>query len=289
MEDREDTTIADAGSEESSYGNYDFAFGASNEADYAPGPYSGSSGGGGNEADYAAGPYSGDGAVSSKQLGDYYTSGTPGTDPSAKYSWASGLKAAAAGASLSGGAGIRQGGFAGTGSLRTATGAATQSFGNVTTRKTILPEGQAWPTFQAPVWDEKAIRAKARKITAPLTTELGSKVQQVMSRYYENPNVRRTVLRDTLAGYGIGLGRALAQGEAAARSEYGQEYSREYNEAMANYNILKEKLLAQAEQVTTTSPITSKQQLNELVGTSKGNNTPGKVQYTLSGRSYTIS
>lgn len=257
--------------------NYDYAFGASaddNQADYAAGPEPETPAWGGPT------PRQTQAAISSK-------AGSPGGGMGTGMDWASAYKSAA---QANNPWNPERGGIRmGAGPTGGASGAAgSNAYGVVKTSKTILPKGQAWPTFQAPTWDEKAIRAKARKVTAPLIAEMGMKVQQVMSRYYENPNVRKMVLRDTLAGYGIGIGRAISQGESAARAEYGQEYGREWGEAMANYNMAKEKLLSQAEQVTTTSPVYSKKQYEDLVGTAKGNNTK-KVQYTLSGRSYTTS
>jgi hypothetical protein len=123
-----------------------------------------------------------------------------------------------------------------------------------------------WPTFSGPQWNEQAIRAKARKFTAPVTAELGSKVQQAMARYYENPNVRRMVLRDTLQGYGIGLARAVAAGEGAAREEYGQEYSRQYSESMNTYNMAIQKLLAQSTQVGASMTVRSAKEYEEATG-----------------------
>lgn len=264
-------TITDAGSEEESYGNYDYAFGAPSNDEYASSnPDTGAS------LAFDSGESRASNVLGTT-TGSYAQGGGTGMD------WASGLKASA---QQNTAWNPERGGIRMTGSPAGSGGGGAASYGTATIRKTVLPEGEAWPTFQGPKWDEQAIRAKARKVTAPLIAEMGMKVQQAMSRYYENPNVRRMVLRDTLAGYGIGIGRAIAQGESAARSEYGAEYGREWNEAMTNYNMAKEKLLANSQQVTTTTPVSSRQQFEDLTGeTYKGK----KVQYGLSGRGYTTS
>lgn len=149
---------------------------------------------------------------------------------------------------------------------KTAGSGLKQPYANITTKATVLPKGAQWPTFQGPKWDEQAIKAKARKLTAPVTAELGAKVQQAMSRYYENPNVRRMVLRDTLQGYGIGLGRAIAQGQTAATQEYNAEYGRQYNEAMNAYNMALSKLMSEATQVTTSRGVYSAQEFEKATG-----------------------
>jgi len=183
-------------------------------------------------------------------------------------SWGNDLRNAAQGLSKRTGDIESTGGIRPTGGAtgKSGTGGTATPYAQISQRSTVLPKGMQWPTFAGPKWDEKAIRAKARKITAPITAELGAKVQQAMSRYYENPNVRRMVLRDTLQGYGIGLGRAIASGEAAAQQEYGQEYSRQYNEAMDSYNRAMQKLMTEATTTTSSMNVYSAKDYEKATG-----------------------
>lgn len=249
--------IAGSGENETSYSDYDYVFGSPENpsSDYAVGSGFSES----YDSDYAVGSGFSEGLaeedtsrVLSSTTGSYATGGmqsggsefygldVPYSAPETPTS------------ALSGGIGK--------------TGATVTPYATVTQRATVFPKGMTWPTFSGPTWDEQAIRAKARKLTAPVTAELGAKVQQAMSRYYENPNVRRMVLRDTLAGYGIGLARAIASGESAARAEYGEEYSRQYNEAMNIYATALQKLMAESTQVSTSFSVYSAKQYEEATG-----------------------
>jgi hypothetical protein len=144
--------------------------------------------------------------------------------------------------------------------------ASSRALASTQTSQTVFPAGSKFPTFKGPSWDEKAIKGKARKAAAPEIGALEMKMQQVMARYYENPNVRRMVLRDTLAGYGIGLANIRAKAEAGARAEYGQEYARMYSEAMNDFNRSLQKLEMQSSKVTTQQPVYTKAALEKLTG-----------------------
>jgi|GEM_PF-6548446 len=113
-------------------------------------------------------------------------------------------------------------------------------------------KGTVAPTFAAPVYDEREVKKRARKLSAPGLSQLNMKVQSAMAQYYENPNVRRMVLRDTLAGYGIGLSNIISKSQQAAQSEYGAEHARLYGEAMNSYNTLMASYVQQGSKVTAT-------------------------------------
>jgi hypothetical protein len=149
--------------------------------------------------------------------------------------------------------------------------------GRATTRtatltRTILPKGTTLPSFTGPTWDEGEIKKRAQKNAAPARLQLQQQVQNAMARYYENPNVRRMVLRDTLSGYGIGLANILTQSENAGRASYTADYSRQFAEASAAYQRAWSQTMLQATQVASQVPIYTAQGFEELM--------TGKSPYT---------
>jgi len=143
--------------------------------------------------------------------------------------------------------------------------AAAQPYATVQTSKTIY-QGKA-PTFAAPKWDEREVRKKARKLAGPAMAKMEQEVQRAVGQYYENPNVRRMVLRDTLQGYGIGLAGVIASSEQAATAAYGQEYGRQFQTAQANYNTAWAAYISTATQRTTVTPVYSKKELDRMMST----------------------
>ena len=132
---------------------------------------------------------------------------------------------------------------------------AAAPYAKVTTSQTVFPQGAKAPTFAAPAYDEREVKKRASKLAAPGRAALEMKVNQAMSRYYENPNVRRMVLRDTLAGYGIGLANIQGQAEQTATQQYGAEHARLYGESVQAYNIAMQQFMSQARNVTTVSTV----------------------------------
>jgi len=139
-------------------------------------------------------------------------------------------------------------------------------YATVTTSKTVYPKGAQFPTFQGPKWDEGELKKRTQKAAAPGLRSLEMKVQQAMARYYENPNVRRMVLRDTLAGYGIGISNIRAQAERTARADYSADYSRMYSEAMGTYQRDLTKLQEQATKVSSQQQVYTKSEYDKLTG-----------------------
>jgi len=92
------------------------------------------------------------------------------------------------------------------------------------------------PEFEAPEWDKRAVRAKQQAIAGPGIRALRQQVQAAAGRSYDNPNVRRAVLRDTLQGYGIGMGSVMQAAGRQAFGEYSQEYQSKYQERLHNFN-----------------------------------------------------
>jgi len=139
-------------------------------------------------------------------------------------------------------------------------------YATVTSSKTVFPKGSQFPTFQGPKWDEGELRKRTQKAAAPGLRAMEMKVQQAMARYYENPNVRRMVLRDTLAGYGIGISNIRAQAERTARADYSADYSRMYSEAMNTFQRDLSKLQAQSTQVSSQQQVYTKSAYDKLTG-----------------------
>ena len=80
------------------------------------------------------------------------------------------------------------------------------------------------PKFEAPKWDEKRVRRLTQSKAAPGVRRLRKSVQQIASKYYENPNVRAMTLREALGGYGQGLQSVMAGAESAANAEEQRKY-----------------------------------------------------------------
>jgi hypothetical protein len=234
------------------YGSADEGY----EANFEPGPESASDYGAvfptpspasDNQADYAPGPYSG--------AGTPYSQPTPGGGYSVN--WGTQNRAKSAGGSdmnwvtpyqKAGAAATQRGGISGGGISQ----GAAKPYATLQTSRTIFPKGMQWPKFAGPTWDEREIKKRTQKAAAPGLRSLEMKVQSAMARYYENPNVRRMVLRDTLAGYGIGASNIMAQAGQRAQAEYGQDYARMYSEAMGEYNRSLAKLEAQTAKTSMT-------------------------------------
>lgn len=98
----------------------------------------------------------------------------------------------------------------------------------------VMPQMEV-PTFEAPEFNERAVRAKAQKVAAPEIRRLRDVIQQAASRNYENPNVRSMTLRQALAGYGQGLEDVMASSQQTAHAQEMQEYQTEYGESLQNW------------------------------------------------------
>jgi hypothetical protein len=90
-------------------------------------------------------------------------------------------------------------------------------------------------TFAAPEYDEKRISALSQRFQAPGVRRLRREVRSATGGAYDNPNVKRMVLRDALAGYGQGLESVTAGAYKSALGQYGQEYGRAWDTAMTNF------------------------------------------------------
>lgn len=95
--------------------------------------------------------------------------------------------------------------------------------------------GERPAEFVKPEYDEGEIKRIGREIAAPQIRQLRQALQQALVKHYENPNVRRMMVRSALQGYGIGLGGIKAKSRQAARAEYAQKYSFDMQAAMANF------------------------------------------------------
>ena len=104
-----------------------------------------------------------------------------------------------------------------------------------TVRQGSAPELPELPTYKAPEFDKRAVRAATQKLAAPGIRTLRQTVQQAMGRNYENPNVRKLTLREALQGYGVGLGNVMSGAGREARSEHMQELQLQQQEAQNNW------------------------------------------------------
>lgn len=91
-------------------------------------------------------------------------------------------------------------------------------------------------TFNAPKFDEKRITSLAQRFQAPAVRRLRTEVRRAQGEAYDNPNAKRMVLRDALAGYGQGLENVAAGAYKSAIGQYNTEYGHAYNAAMTNFN-----------------------------------------------------
>jgi len=210
-----------------------------------------------DEGDYAPGPhyYTPEGGRAGINWGQGNATPPPGGSAVGDLSWATPYNKAAA----------KVGGVSASG-IKSGITTSQKPYATVQTSKTVYPTGTQYPTFKGPTWDDKEIKKRTQKAAAPGLRSLEMKVAQAMSRYYENPNVRRMVLRDTLAGYGIGIANIRAQAGQQARAEYGQEYARMYTEALGDYNRQIAKLGTQATQVSTTKQVATQSEYEKIAG-----------------------
>lgn len=110
---------------------------------------------------------------------------------------------------------------------------------STTSTQTFVPSGPA-PTYEAgkfsgPEYDEDRISALSQRFQAPGVRRLRREVRSATGGSYDNPNVKRMVLRDALAGYGQGLESVTAGAYKSALGQYGQEYGRAWDTAMTNF------------------------------------------------------
>jgi hypothetical protein len=107
------------------------------------------------------------------------------------------------------------------------------------------------PEIDLPEYDKAKIKEYRQKIAGPAMRRLRSEMRRALSASYENPNVRRHILRGALEGYGIGLGSITAESERAAGQRYGQEYGQQYQRALQTYQAAMQGYMLTAKQVTT--------------------------------------
>jgi hypothetical protein len=103
-----------------------------------------------------------------------------------------------------------------------------------------MPEGPAPELgepgeYAAPEFDKRRVAALTQQHAAAGVRRLRKQVQRAISRTYENPNVRRAMVRDALAGYGMGLESVMSGARRSAHSEYSREYAGELDEARVNF------------------------------------------------------
>ena len=125
------------------------------------------------------------------------------------------------------------------GSIQT-TGTTARPTGSVTTQRTTF--AGEMPTLDLREMDKRRVKALTQKALAPRLRQLRSALERALVRSYENPNVRRMIVRGALEGYGQSIEEARAgaerfglQEEAAERATTNQELIAAYNAAMEKY------------------------------------------------------
>jgi hypothetical protein len=136
-------------------------------------------------------------------------------------------------------------------------------YATVQTQQTVAPG--AAPEFKAPEYDEGAIKSKTRTIAAAGLRRLRMALSGALSKAYENPNVRRMVLREALAGYGIGVAGVMGQATQAAGAEYSREYAQQYQTAVQNYNAAWNSYRASATTISRSQPVYSQAEYDKLI------------------------
>lgn len=119
---------------------------------------------------------------------------------------------------------------------------ATSTSSSSTTR-TWTPSGPVpvrpeMGTFTAPEYDEGEIAQLRQRQAGPQIRKLRDVTLQAISggqQGWENPNIRRTTVRQALQGYGSGLGSILSSAQNTAMSQYNQRYQNAYNAAQTNF------------------------------------------------------
>lgn len=92
------------------------------------------------------------------------------------------------------------------------------------------------PSYKLPEYDTAKVESLGQRFAAPGVRHLRSALQDVQQGSYENPNVKRMTLRDSLAGYGQGLESVMAGALKEGANIYGQQYGAEVNKAGAEFS-----------------------------------------------------
>jgi hypothetical protein len=158
-----------------------------------------------------------------------------------------------------------------------------------TSTQTFVPSGPTPTmeagTFAAPEYDEDRISALSQRFQAPGVRRLRREVRSATAGSYDNPNVKRMVLRDALAGYGQGLESVTAGAYKSALGQYGQEYGRAWDTAMTNFKA-QESAKAQNFQTAMTEwqqTGTTVRKSGSGVGVPSSGATPKPTSYSFSG------
>ena len=96
------------------------------------------------------------------------------------------------------------------------------------------PGAMDYAKYTPPTYDEQKIKAMTQEQAAPAVRGLRNAVQRISSRYYDNPNVAKMTLRESLEGYGQGLQSAMSQAANTARRLYNTQYGYQADAAKTN-------------------------------------------------------
>jgi len=94
--------------------------------------------------------------------------------------------------------------------------------------------------FVAPVRDEARIEELTQKRASPGLRAMRQKINQLTNRSFENPNFRKSALREALAGYGTGLSQVMGSADVSAERQYQNEFNTTMNTSMLNWKVEQE-------------------------------------------------
>ena len=113
--------------------------------------------------------------------------------------------------------------------------AITRPFEQATMPWYVAPVYKAPGTFSAPRYNEGKIASLTQTQSAGAVRGLRSAMQRLSGQRSDNPNAKRMLLRDAMAGYGQGLQNAISRASESARGLYNTEYAALADVAKTNY------------------------------------------------------
>jgi len=137
--------------------------------------------------------------------------------------------------------------------------------GRVTTQKTTFA-GEFPEAPELRGVDKRRIKALTQKAMAPRLRLLRSALNRALVRSYENPNVRRMIVREALQGYGQGVEEARAGAEMYATGEARREQELEHKNLMLAYQNAMAKYQASAVKTTTQREIYDTEEARRVSG-----------------------
>ncbi|MHA2135345.1 MAG: hypothetical protein ACW99J_15910 [Candidatus Thorarchaeota archaeon] len=153
------------------------------------------------------------------------------------------------------------------------------SVGRITTRRTTY--GEKFP--EAPTLrevDKRRVKELTQKNMAPRLRLLRSALQRALVRSYENPNVRRMIVREALQGYGQGVEEARAGAERMAMGEEREERGTANQNLMLAYANAMEKYKASSTTTETSRDIFDPSEARSISASGEESKRTGSLSMT---------